>query len=345
MLKEPRRIIFFLGAIFECTYNDPEGKFSQSQMALLVELPTTETIERWEKINVLVAPPGMKEIEYNLAIRKEAYFQKGFSEVKIGVSPERINTVKNETFAKRKQYGLRHHVSMTIHATMGDTLINMATTISVRDKNFTMWDKGQLIVILSRTKEAKRSIFVGPKQDTLEAFRSLVVKQTQWSDHMEQVLNIITLSKEEGDASEESRALTNECFPYLIRNITLPQCNTGFVYMLLSMRMKNFTYIGTTNCLKTRLKAHNMGHGALSTEPAYLRPYALFAYICGFGGGRRDLRYYVENKWKEKRDELISNGTTDIKTLAMGGNDVLQRLHESQFGIAPTELTLVCLFK
>ena len=85
---------------------------------------------------------------------------------------------------------------MTIHAAMGDTLLSVATTISVRDTNFFMWDKGQLIVILSRTKLAKNTIVVGQKEDTLKAFRSLVCKQTQWSDHMEAVLDIITLNRD-----------------------------------------------------------------------------------------------------------------------------------------------------
>ena len=114
--------------------------------------------------------------------------------------------------------------------------------------------------------------------------------------------------------------------------------------MLISIRMRTFIYIGTTNCLKTRLRANNSGHGALATEPSFLRPYALLAYICGFGGGRNDLRYYIERKWKERRDEFIGNGVIDVREIAMGGNEVIQRLSEVQFGIAPTELTLVCLF-
>ena len=115
--------------------------------------------------------------------------------------------------------------------------------------------------------------------------------------------------------------------------------------MLLSIRMRTFIYIGTTNCLKTRLRTHNSGHGALATEPSYLRSYALLAYICGFGGGRNDLRYYIERNWKERRDEFIGNGVIDVRETAMGGNEVIHRLSEAQIGIAPTELTLVCLFK
>ena len=43
-LKEP----FFRGAIFEFTYNQ-EGKFSQSQIALLFDLPSQDDIDNWRR--------------------------------------------------------------------------------------------------------------------------------------------------------------------------------------------------------------------------------------------------------------------------------------------------------
>ena len=42
-----------------------------------------------------------------------------------------------------------------------------------------MWDKGQMIVILSRTKLAKATLFVGDKNDTLSALRHLLTRRTQ----------------------------------------------------------------------------------------------------------------------------------------------------------------------
>ena len=86
------------------------------------------------------------------------------------------------------------------------------------------------------------------------------------------------------DSSETitDQILTQTSFPYRIADVVLPQCNTGYVYMLISLRHPNFTYIGTTLCLRNRLQAHNCGHGAAETTPMYLRPFALFAYICGF---------------------------------------------------------------
>ena len=34
---------------------------------------------------------------------------------------------------------------------------------------------------------------------------------------------------------------------------------------------------------------------------------SLFAYVCGFGGSRKDLRYYIEQIWKKERVNKIHN--------------------------------------
>ena len=38
-----------------------------------------------------------------------------------------------------------------------------------------------------------------------------------------------------------------ETYPYHICDVPLPQCNTGYVYILISFNSLNFTYIGTQN--------------------------------------------------------------------------------------------------
>ena len=151
---------------------------------------------------------------------------------------------------------------------------------------------------------------------------------------------MITMGEE-----SSSRIMTANNFPYRIKDIQLPNCNSGFVYMLGSIRLPHYTYIGTTINLRDRLNAHNSGYGSSSTEPLFLRPFALLAYISGFNGGRRDLRFWLENKWKERRDELINQGIVDPKELALCGNDIIQALTIQQFGVSPSDLTLVCLFR
>jgi hypothetical protein len=48
-VKEPKSLLFFCGAIYLCTYNESSGAFSQSQMALLYDLPTQEQLDNWQK--------------------------------------------------------------------------------------------------------------------------------------------------------------------------------------------------------------------------------------------------------------------------------------------------------
>ena len=57
-MKEPQQIIFFQGEYFEITFNQ-EGKFSNTQLALLYNLPTRSNIQNWQKIKVLKAPTGL----------------------------------------------------------------------------------------------------------------------------------------------------------------------------------------------------------------------------------------------------------------------------------------------
>ena len=77
---------------------------------------------------------------------------------------------------------------------MGDTLPSIATTISMTDRNFYLWDKGQLIVIISRTRLAIDTIFVGDKGSTLNALVAILKCRTQWTDHMENILKVVKIN-------------------------------------------------------------------------------------------------------------------------------------------------------
>ena len=191
-VKEPNILLFFKGAVFEMTFN-VVGKFSNTQTGILFDLPGQEDLTNWRKIKILKTPLGFKETYYDPGITKEQYLERGFVEIEVGPVPERTQYLPGRKQAKRKQYGLKHHVTSTIHAAMGDTLSNMATEISLLNSNFNMWDKGQMIVILSRTKTAKDTIFVGDKNDTLAALKNLLTRKTQWTDFMEDVLDLITI--------------------------------------------------------------------------------------------------------------------------------------------------------
>ena len=86
----------------------------------------------------------MKSIEYDVNKSKQQYINEGFQEISMGVCNTYTQHLKNYKQGKRKQYGIKHYVSTTIHAAMGDTLNQMATSISTN--NFVFWALGQRTV-------------------------------------------------------------------------------------------------------------------------------------------------------------------------------------------------------
>ena len=171
-----------------------------------------------------------------------------------------------------------------------------------------------------------------------------------WCNHIEKVLELITINlshrEVEGYNGRTNRTITSRMFLYRICDIALPQCNTGFVYMLILIKrgQELFCYIGETVCLRTRLKQHNRGAGSISTTPSHLSPFSVFAFICGFGG-RKILRENVEYRWKLRQDGLMRRGINDVQEWARCGEDVINELDGRAYDIDKSELNLVCLFR
>ena len=61
-VKEPEMLYFFPNAQYEITYNDPQGRFSQSQLAVLLTMPTDAQLQKLASIKGLLAPEGCKTV-------------------------------------------------------------------------------------------------------------------------------------------------------------------------------------------------------------------------------------------------------------------------------------------
>ena len=117
-------------------------------------------------------------------------------------------------------------------------------------------------------------------------------------------------------------------YPFRMCDISLPQCNTRFVYFLdflISIPRKTFVHIGNTNCLLNRFRQHNSGYGSSSTTPTNLRPFAILGFTCGFDNNN-DLILFFEEKWKMERNCLIPNNIEDPCELVKSGNTIIQNL-------------------
>ena len=160
---------------------------------------------------------------------------------------------------------------------------------------------------------------------------------------MENVLNLISVNPQTNNRVTMifNQTISN---PYRICDINLPTCRSGFVYFLISCRDATYSYIGTTKYIRKRLNQHNSGFGSRSTNPLHLRPFAIYAYICGFNGNQL-LRFHLENEWKRRQDYLIQRNISCRKELAMSVNDVLERMNENNhLNRNDFDLQLVLLF-
>ena len=162
---------------------------------------------------------------------------------------------------------------------------------------------------------------------------------------MENILNFITISNDNPNNQDTVPTLNQDTFPFRICDISLPQCKTGFVYFLISIRTRDFTYIGECKCIVTRLYHHNSGHGSTSTIPANRRPFAIMGYICGFDGQNKPLQRQLERQWKERRDYLISEGINDPRLWFQAGRYIINDLDNDVYQKEKKELRLVELFK
>jgi hypothetical protein len=92
-LKEPTELVLFVGGIYECTINDTrDGRYCQSQLAFLSELPSQEDVDQFRAIPMWIAPPGNHHIDYDrhqLPTREELTAT-NWVEVHIGVAPTRL---------------------------------------------------------------------------------------------------------------------------------------------------------------------------------------------------------------------------------------------------------------
>ena len=127
---------------------------------------------------------------------------------------------------------MRHHVTSTIHAAMVNTLISRETEISKNYPQFRMWDRGQLVLIIGRTKRAKNSIFFGNKSDTLDALKSILINKLQWCEYRDHILELVMINSPQSETRQggqwRHQIISQEALPLCIRDIPLPQCRSEF---------------------------------------------------------------------------------------------------------------------
>ena len=190
-VREPRTVVFYPWATFESTVNNPIYNLSYSQLLLLLEMPTEEQVAENNHVTMLCAPNGVKTVPSNVETKQE-FLDKGWREVQVGPITPRSIRAPGKMRARRHQYSIRSRLTATIHQVMGSTLGKVATQISLREQDYSLWEKGQVVVLLSRTRLLQHLTFVGDKHETLNAIVTILCRRTLYDDYVSHVLKILT---------------------------------------------------------------------------------------------------------------------------------------------------------
>ncbi len=110
-LREPEKLVLYKHGLYECTMNDPKGRYNQSSLALLLKLPQGHTVKSFLPITLWIAPAGATDLDFmsfhNGKPTPDQLKDLEWVEVKIGCAPEQIVVLHGGTHAKRIQYALK----------------------------------------------------------------------------------------------------------------------------------------------------------------------------------------------------------------------------------------------
>ena len=317
--KEPKKLLFFEGALFEATLNG-DG-FNQSQLMLMVDLPTADMVGSKSPIKLYAAPPGVNYIDLTDGIPSvHVLVNDGWTEVSVGHCPEHHITQRG-LVGYRQQYALRHIGSSTINKQLGNTIIGKCAIECTPD--CCPWEKAQVVVGLSRTRRAQDTIIVGPPDFAANKMWDLITVSNQWTSYIEDLLDKLSIGGDANHVADQTFRYADR-FPYRTCDIILPTDRSGYVYFLVSVRDFDRDYVGQTMNIAKRLRQHNSGRGARATADPFFRPYCVAAYICGLSHMDKNQREDLEFQWKLYNRQAMQEGRTDIQARIEQGRRVVQ---------------------
>ena len=141
---------------------------------------------------------------------------------------------------------MKHYVTSTLHVLQGLTINKIASELNMFSSDYNFWDVAQLLVLLSRTRKAENIFFVGNKQTTIKSIISLLQTSSQWTDYMENVIQLLESTAENkmvttNDNERNIPVFDFNMFPLDYKCIPIPRCNTGYVYFLVCSKYSTKT--------------------------------------------------------------------------------------------------------
>ena len=265
---EPEVLYCYENALLRITMNIPSLNVSQGQMCVFNQFFNEKSIE------VIVAPPGVRKLPDKNGNGEYMFVEKGWFSVTVHKQTGFVHNFKGSSL-RRTQFPLKNFMAMTIHKAMGETIGKIVTKIDFSEREYCLWEREQLYVLVSRVQHLGDITFLGEKTATLASIRKLLTQTSQWDEYTE---TLVRTSANQADAIFNLARVS----PYRPRKIELPPGEVGFVYLLVSTKDAMSTYVGQTSDLRRRLREHNSGNGSYLTNQPHLRPWGVLCFATGF---------------------------------------------------------------
>lgn len=337
--REPQCLQLHKGLVIEMTFNRP-GHWSNSQMGILMELPEQEAVDNFISIPLFLAPVGTKFLPPGVTTIQNL-ITNGWIRILVGSAPEIEHRYSGTMCAKRRQYGIRPRIAMTIHKAMGgDFGYVVSSVVDDGTAKYKLWAKEQVQVLISRTQQLNHLIFVGAPQATAQKLAELLLVESKYSQHMNHIVASLSVTETnppntsslkqpnilqfpEDTRPQEQSHVQNQ-LPFRPCQIELPENDYGYVYLLLSLQNYTSTYIGQTVNLLRRLSQHNQGLGSIDTQNTRLRPWHCIAFITGPSFQIPRIRQTFERTWQRWRNYHGSDTTHPVTVMHLGERLVLK---------------------
>ena len=184
--------------------------------------------------------------------------------------------------ARRKQYPLNYNICSTAHKAMGETLPSIATRIE-DGSHYQLWDRNQLLVIISRVQSLDRIYFVGDWLKTIRALRKILLIECPLTKLQSEILTRMDILN---DPTIRIIPPTRSRFMRFLE-CDVPAVDVGFVYLFSSAKSKDVIKFGHCENIQKKIKELHSHSNAVSDPYA---PYILIGYFCGFFGDVGDER-------------------------------------------------------
>jgi predicted GIY-YIG superfamily endonuclease len=212
---------------------------------------------------------------------------------------------------------------------MGATVNKLVTRLDNLD-NKGLWEAAMVVVLLSRTKLAKDLIFIGDARRTVNTLWNALLAGGKYNEITQYVLDCLIAKQSQSDHVLK--------LPYIRKMFSqlptlLPGKGNYVVYLLVSTKDPESTYVGYTGNIRKRLNKHNSYNGGsygTGIDHSNLAPFGLLAMIVGFT--EKSHARSFEQTWKNHIDfkRRSTKGKVSSMTLMNLANPLIKDIEKVQ---------------